>query len=228
MKYIYMNDIEYLIKKRKKVLLLLLLVPVIVMLINVNSKMSSLEILNNCMGTSLNLKDGNVLEIIMFLFNVVIFLFLIVDLYIKDVAYQLDNIFLRIFPSKWFVKKSVVFIFLIFIIKFFQYFFLLALMFLITGKNINVELIIKLMLLDFLYIIFFQFLFIFTYVISLIFRKFRLIFYFFFLIIIILLPKNIYELNNNQIYILILLALLFLYLFYYLFKNYNKKIIESI
>ena len=39
MKYLYMNDIEYLIRKRKKVLIALLLIPIIVMLINVNSKM---------------------------------------------------------------------------------------------------------------------------------------------------------------------------------------------
>ena len=39
MKYLYMNDIEYLIRKRKKVLIALLLIPIIVMLTNANSKM---------------------------------------------------------------------------------------------------------------------------------------------------------------------------------------------
>ncbi len=228
MKYMYMNDIEYLIKKRKKILIVLILIPIIAMLININQKVSLLEILNNCMGTNLNFKNSNILEYIMFLFNITIYLFLIIDLYVKDIVYQLDNIFLRISPLKWLLKKNLIFMSMIFIMKLLQYLFLLFLKFILTKSNENDNMVYKLIFSDFLYIIFLQYIFIFIYIVSLLLKKLKLMPYVIFSIIIIILPKSIYGLKNNQLCFLILLILLVLYLLYYLFKYHSKKIIESI
>ena len=228
MKYLYMNDIEYLIRKRKKVLIALLLIPIIVMLINVNSKMSLLEIINNSMGTNLNLNDSNILELIMFLFNNAIYLFLVIDIYIKDIAYQLDNIFLRILPSRWLLRKNIIFISIILIIKVLQYFVFLFALFLLTNQNVSNIIIYKLIFSEFIYVIFIQYLFLFTYISTLVLKKIKVVPCFLFLVVIILLPKSIYELKNNQLCILFILLLLFLYLSYRLFKYHSKKIIEKV
>ena len=133
MKYLFMSDIEFLLKKRKKILIALIFIPLLVMLINIKSSFTIVDNLNNCLGTNINIKTSSILEFIMFLFNIAIYLFLIVEFYVKDISYQLDNIFLRISPLKWLFKKNIVFLLITLIIKLLQYF--VFILFLIMIKN---------------------------------------------------------------------------------------------
>ena len=228
MKYLVINDISYLIKKRKKILLAIFLVPLILLLVNIATSITFVNRVNLCMGTNwIDFEQSNIIEFIMLIFNLSAYIFLIVDIYVKDIAYQLDNIFLRIKPSKWLLKKSLVFITITFILKLIQYVILfLAVVFL--EKNAEFNNIIKLLFSDFIYIIFIQFLFIIIYVISACISKIKFIPYFIFAFLMAIIPKNIYGLSDNQILGIILINIIFLFLLTIIFKLFNKKIIENV
>ncbi len=228
MKYLMINDISYLIKKRKKILLALFLVPLILLLINIAAKITFVNRVNLCMGTNwIGFNQSSILQFIMLLFNLSIYIFLIVDIYVKDIAYQLDNIFLRIKPSKWLLKKSIVFINITFILKLTQYV-ILFLAVVLLGKSANFNSALRLLFSDFIYIIFIQFLFIIIYVISACTSKMKFIPYFVFAFLMAIIPKNIYGLSNNQILGMILINIIFLFLLTIIFKLFNKKIIENV
>ena len=163
MKYLYMNDVSYLMKKRLKFMILLVFIPILVLLINITSTNIVIDHINSSMGTRLVIdRDGTILiELLMYALNVFVYLFLIIDVYIKDIAYQLDNIFLRIKPVKWISKKIAILILITVILKFMQYL-TITLVLLISGKsNIFTPDLVKLITNDILYILFIQFLFIF-------------------------------------------------------------------
>lgn len=227
MKYIYLNDIEYLIKKRKKLLIAMLLIPLLIMLINIKSSFSLVERLVNAMGTNwISFNESNMLEFIMYLFNISIYVFLIVDIYVKDIAYGLDNIFLRIHPKKWFLKKSIIFISLVLILKLLQYGVLIFTILLLN--EVSYIGIFKLITYDFIYVVFIDFLFITAYIVSATLNKNKIIPFGLFLVIIILMPKNIYNLKEFEIGIMFLTLILCLGFSTYLFNFFNKNIIQNI
>ena len=227
MKYLFMSDIEFLLKKRKKILIALIFIPLLVMLINIKSSFTIVDNLNNCLGTNINIKTSSILEFIMFLFNIAIYLFLIVEFYVKDISYQLDNIFLRISTLKWLFKKNIVFLLITLIIKLLQYFVFILFLIMIKNEMVNID-VFKLIVLDFIYIIFLQYTFIFTYIITLFLNKLRLVPYCLFIVLMFFIPKNIYHLKLSQICCFCLMLAFILCLSFYLFKYHSKKIIENI
>lgn len=227
MKYIIYNDIDYLIRKRKTILLLVLLIPLVSIFIAAFASATPNEIIIYSLGLSVNTKNIGVIELIMYLFNVSLFIFLVADLYIKDVAYQLDNIFLRTCPAKWFVKKTILFMICVLFMKLIEY--LGIFIFFVIVKNVNIinQDFIKIFFCDYLYILLIQYLFLLIYIISIYLSKHKWVCLLLFVVAMIFIPKNIFSLINDLL--IILGAIVGVQIIIYLmFRISSKKIIESV
>lgn len=224
MKFMLLNDLEYLLHKRKKIFFLILLIPLFYLLINIRADVSSIHLLKISMGIAIDFKQADVIEILMYLFNIFIFIFLFMDVYIKDFLYQIDNLFFRISFYKWFYKKSFLFIIITFFIKFIQYVLLCITLFL--GKEeMDLLILLQLFIKDYLYIVFLQYWFFLVYLLMLVGKKIgKIIGFLLFLVVVIVVPKNISSIS----------LLIFLWIFLMqgilvlLFKKVPKRIMENI
>ncbi len=230
MKYIYINDISYLLKKHIKILLVLFLVPVITMLINIKGLEPAIEHINMCMGTDLinKLSDNDILVVLMFILNIFVYIFFIADIYVKDISYQLDNIFLRMKALSWIIRKNTVFVLLTILMKVIQYILIIIALLIYKKSDIFTLSILELIVKDLFYTISVQFLFITIYIISSLVRKNKVIPYLIFMVIMVVIPKNIYNLSYNNIIFLGLSLVIIFIILGIIFKKYNKKIIENI
>lgn len=225
MRYLFLNDISYLLHKRKKIMLLLIL-PLLYLSLNKIDNLSSFEVFNLSMGTNINMENYLVIELLIYLFTICFYLFLIIDIYTKDIETQLDLIFLRIKPVKWFLKKGIVFSLIIFIIRILQY--SVGIIILIYhGYQIIISDYLYLFMIDYLYILLLQYLFLAPYMIGLVLYKAKKIMYILFFIIFCFIPKNILSLQNYTITIIILIYCIFL-LNLFIIKKLNKKIFENL
>ena len=159
MKYLILNDFCYLIKKRKFFILLLFVIPLIVTILNAKSSMKSLEIFFLATGT-----------ILMLLFSTFSFLFIYIDIYLKDLDKNLENIFLRINSKKYISKKIILSMLITFMLKFIQYVIITITLLLFNHFSLEFN-ILKLFFIDFLYTISMQLIFLLIYMIFIIMKK---------------------------------------------------------
>ena len=174
------------------------------------------------MGTKLNISGYSLTELISFIFNITIFLFIMIDIYVKDMEYQLDSIFLRMKPVIWYLKKSLYFIIIIIMTKAIQYLFLI----LLIGDKLSLLDILFLLRNDCVYILFLQYLFLLIYLGTILILKSKLSAIFIFLLVFMVLPKNIYELKYVEIYWLGIILINMINC--WILKKWNKKIMEKI
>jgi len=226
MKYILLNDLEYLIHKKYKLLFVLFLFSILYIFINILNEMTGIELINQSLGTHINQETANLFSYIEFAFNIVVFLFIVIDIYVKDVEYQLDNFFLRLSPIKWYLKKTIIFILTILLIKFIQYF-LIYITVNIASSGVEIHNFIKLLFSDYIYIISMQFIFLLIYMLVLLIFNNRLTSILIYIILLLMLPKDIYGLGNNLIYLMLTIIIINAILLY-IFKKYNKNIIENL
>ncbi len=224
MRFILLNDLEYLLHKRKKILGLILFLPLFHLLLNISVDIPSLSLLKISMGIAVDFKRADIIEILLYLFNIFIFIFLFMDVYIKDFLYQIDNLFMRIPFYKWYCKKSILFVGIIFLIKILQYTFLCVILFVLKEK-FEIFSLVQLFIKDYLYIIFLQYCFFLVYILMIIGRRLGKIGGItLFLIVTIVIPKNISSISLLMfLWIFLLQVILF-----FLFKKIPKKIIENI
>lgn len=222
MKYIFLNDIQYLFCKRRGLLGVLLLFPCLLAIFFATYIEDMNEIVFMVMGNHLNVSTSNYLEFVMFLFHLSIFIYLLFDIYIKDIKYQLDNIFLRISVGKWFVQKTYVFIIIMFFLKSLEYF-LLLIPLLFFPLSITVSDIIKYLFVDFCYFTFCQFSLLFFYLLG----YFKKLFFVIGIVFVCVFPKDIISLCS---YFLLLLVGTFLLILFMkiIFQKKSKEIIQCI
>ena len=225
MKYIFYNDLDYLFQKRKNIIIMLLIIPLLVLPLNLMVG-NALGILKMTMGLNILKNSSGIIEITMFLFNLSFTIFLAIDLYIKDIEYNLENIFLRLKPSSWWIKKTSLFMTMMLLLKIFQYS-LLTFALIIFNIEIVTTNIVLLLVCDYLYIILLQFLFLLIYIISIIILRKKIMSLIIFITALFVLPKNIWELKNYLVYLIASVAIIQV-LILFLFHKYNKKIIENI
>jgi hypothetical protein len=224
MKYIFLNDVQYICHKRKRFVLLLLFIPLIVLLINYYSSLSVISKIVFSTGTGVSFNKSNVFEIIIYILNISISLFLVTDVYIKDIDYKLDTIFLRLKPLKWFVLKTIVFLTFMIILKLAQY---CILYIVLKSFAFDIICLFKICFADLIYVCALQMLFLLLYVVVKCFTKNVIFSIFLFLIMFIFIPKNIYALGSKIIWLVVLYFISFLSVCF-LFKFKNKKIFENI
>ncbi|MBS7020852.1 MAG: hypothetical protein KH135_03145 [Firmicutes bacterium] len=120
MNYIWKNDISYFWHKHKGMFFLLFLIPYLLFLLYFNTK-DTIFIYRMMFGIDLKLNSMHPLEVLMYLFQISFYLYLMALFYMKDIETQLDTIFLRMRPQKWFFQKTVLFIMLVICLKLISY-----------------------------------------------------------------------------------------------------------
>lgn len=220
-KFILANDLMYILSNRKKYLFLSIIVPFIIcLLLSLNSS-SDLSIMFYSLGNNLIIKNFNIIEIMMYIFNISMFVFFAVDLFSKDLLYQKDCIFFRINIVIWFLYKTVFVLSLCFCIKILKY--LLITVYLKCILKFSTVYIIKVMFLDINYYIL-----IYTILVG-IYITWKLYSSSFSVVIMIILsiifPKNI--IHTESYYLVIVIISVFLYVnIVFLLKKAGKRMLE--
>lgn len=226
MKYLLLNDINYIIKKKKKILITFLLMSLIICIIYKNENMNFKDIIN--IATSINYTYSNSLyiELIMYIFKMTLCIYLILDNYIKDIKYQLSNIFLRISPQKWIYSKSIIFSIIMIILKLIEYTSIIILLIILKYK-IDLRYIVKSIIIDYIYMIFIGYFSLSIYIIFNLIKRFRLIIMIPISILVVMFPKNILS-TYPYSYVLILLVIFIIIIISLIFKNNSQKIIQKL
>lgn len=226
MKYLIYNDISYLIHNKAKIIILLLLLPIFPLLLNIKSDIPMIQIIMISMGSNLTLNSYGIIEIIMYLFNLFWFLYLVSEIYTKDLSENLENIFLRVKPLKYIIKKNLFFIMITVCIKFMQYIPIIGLLIINKHQVLDYQLF-KLIITDTSYILLIQYIFLGCYLIFILLKKNIPFLVTAVIMLIVVVPKNIWALVN-YLYRIIVLLLFINVLICWLFLKYNRNIMEKI
>ena len=224
-KYLVKNDVFYFVHRTLKYWLLLFGFILISIFLNWNSDISMIEIIHTSLGINLNFTNISIVEILVYLFNIIFFVFLIFTLFFKDLKNLVDYLFLRIPPKNWVIIKIGILLLIVFFIKLLEYIVVSFLLFFKLG-NFESTVLVP-FILDFLYIGFVVLLSVTFYLVFIIFRKRRIISILLMIILVILFPKNIISLTSLW-WLLILLMALNIIIIDWLFKKYNKQIIQLV
>lgn len=225
MKYLIHNDISYIIHKKRTILVLLWIVPLVILLLNINHS-SITYAFQRSMGLQLDIHNIDTVQLISYLFNVFGFIYLIVDIYLKDLNENLENIFLRMKPNHYILRKNICFIAIMIIIKMIQYMLMVCLFMVISKQSFDIQ-IIHFALTDIVYILLIQYLFLLIYLFYILLKKNMLFMLISIVILMIVFPKGIWNLHAYNMCIVIVIILLQL-IINRIFKTYSKRIIENI
>lgn len=226
MKYLIYNDISHFIHKRKFLILLIFFLPLLIASLQIKGRSSILDILLISTGTNLNIENFDIISLLMLLFNLFSFLYLIIDIFTKDLDENLENIFLRIKPKKYIVKKTTFLIFFTFLLKLFQYILIIVTISLLKEINLDIN-ILLLFLVDLAYLLLIQSALLLIYIIFIILKKNMYFLSFMFFLSLINVPKNIWQ-TQKFIVITFLLIIFFNILIKLIFSKNAKKLIENI
>ncbi|MDO5393604.1 MAG: hypothetical protein Q4F33_03295 [Mycoplasmatota bacterium] len=221
MKFILVNDLMHLLNNRKKYLLLYIIIPFLVSLLlplELPDKLSSLFF---SLGNNLNINKCNIVEICMYLFNVLMFIFLVADLFFKDLAYYKEYIFLRKKIHIWFSYKTIFVLLLSFCIKLFEY--LIITIYLDFFSDISYVYVTKIMLLDINYLILIFFILVIVYILCKLFSNISIV-----LLVLIcgVVPKNIIQTGSYYLVVVFLNIIVYISIMIML-KSNGKKIVQD-
>lgn len=224
MKYLFMNDINYIITNKKKILLLYYIAILCISVIYASSGTNLGNSISIILGNNYKKTESLYIELIMYIFNIAIAVYICFTIYIKDIRYQLDNIFLRISPNKWILKKNIVFLIIMALFKIIEYA-CVVLVFVLFNNNNNSNNLFLLIFKDYLYHLVIQYFCLFVYITFCIFNRIKILFIILSIVLIYLFPQNIMHCNS----LLLILSLISLVLFIrILFINQSKTIIQKV
>ena len=207
MKYLFHNDISYLVRKKRIILISVLFLPLLILLLNLGTQYNINDIIMLCTGTNLEINTIDIIQLLMYLFNLYSFIYLMVDIYMKDLNDNLENIFLRMKPWEYIVKKNIYFTITIILIKVLQY----SIMFIILilyGNSGTIGNTIFLLLTDAIYILFSQYLYLLIYLIYIKKKKNICFLTAMSILLILLIPKNIWSISNYILYVILLIIII--------------------
>ena len=226
MKYLIYNDLSYLYHKKKTILILVIFLPLLIGLIYGKGQFLAIDIIKICVGADFDINDINVFSLLMLLFNVFSFIYLIVNVYSKDLDDSLENIFLRVKPIKYILKKNICFMLSTFFIKVLQYSLMVVCLLFFQKKVIFFD-ILEVFMIDVIYILLLQYIFLAIYLIYILVNKKLFVLIILSLILIICYPKNIWNAKNYIVYMLLLLILIHICI-NWIFDKKAKKLIENV
>lgn len=204
--YMVLNDLEYLLREKYKEIVLLIIIPFLVLVIvNLELNSNGLEILKMTFGLNIKEENLNIINIVMFAFNLIIQLYLVLCLYAKDLKRGLDNLFLRISSTKWYLIKESLTLIITALLKIIQYLLVVGIIFIAGKSNLAFSKIYGIFLSDFLFTITIQQIFILSYLnIKTLPKIIRYILILIIVLFAIVIPKNIMWYNRYQIVLLII------------------------
>lgn len=224
MMYLWLSDIYYLLRKCYLYLLIFFLLPVLSTFLISFSIAEFGDSFISVLGLNIIPNQYSPMEIISYLYFVFFALFLVIDLYLKDILYQLDNIFMRMSLPKWYMRKTVLFITVMFLLKLFQYLLVILAFLILKGPiTFSVLELLQLFITDTLYTVLLQFLILFVAILSS-FSKARWLSILLILITFFFFPKSILIFEHYWVVsIFFIVVLIFLIL-----KIISKKIFERV
>jgi len=227
-KYILINDISYLWNKRKHVLMSWLIVPVVALLfVNFKNYYSLIDLVNSSMGIGIN-SDSSMLSIIVYLFFLSLSIFLVLDLFLKDLKGNLALIFMRMKLSDWYVNKIMVLSLFVLFMKLVSYLIIFLLIIIFKGiygyLNFNI---VNILLTDFMSTVMIQLVSILVYIVFSFPARYKLIAIIGLLLFI---GLYIYILPNifDWILFMAIICILLFIISYSIFKNKNKSILQNV
>lgn len=226
MKYLLYNDVSYLLNKKRILIITIFIVPLLLLLININASSSMIDTIMSCTGTNLNLESIDIIHLIMYLFNVFSFIYLIVDIYIKDLNKNLENIFLRMSPIEYIVKKNLFFVISISIIKLIQYCIMILFLMTFGQASFNID-IFQLAMMDIIYILLIQYIFLLLYICFILMKKNIIFLSIMSIILLAIFPKCVWE---TRMYVILMIAVIVLVhiMINLIFLKKSKMIIENL
>lgn len=225
MKYIFLNDVSHIIKKQQKIFIIYFISIIITSLFYSLSGIDYKKVISIVLGNDCN-SSSLYIEFIMYLLNLFICIYFVSNIYIKDIRYQLDNIFLRMKPNKWIEIKFLSFLLFMFVIKLIEYSIILLTIY-FFGYNVELSYILRLFIIDYIYYIFVQYLSLVIYIIYFLLQKARILIIIIIFIIGYYFPKNIISCYSS-IYIMIIALLILFVTLKIFFKYKSKKIIQKV
>ena len=181
MKYVFVNDLYYLIKYKYKLILKYFLVLFLYFLMTKNSN-SDTYIIDIIFATTIDLKENilNIYYTALVLLNYIFVIYLSLDILKKDLD-NLDNLYLRISTTKWITTKIFAVFLIVFIIN--------TVLFLVIYSFKSVGLLYYIIILK--KILFSIIISMNVYVLSLLFNKFKILWFIFLLPLIFICAKKI-------------------------------------
>lgn len=228
MKYIILNDINYLFRKRTKLIFIFIFLTLGMLIMRYNKELNIYDNIVGIIPVNINLEQFLGIEPLYFLYNIFFFIFLSIDLYIKDLQYQVDNIFLRMSINAWYYRKVICINILTFMLKVFQYSIVVGRI-LLCNNTLFDNKIVLLFITDILYLCFVESIFTLFYIISILANKKKGLLLAFMLFLLIVIPKNIVQLNHILYRVVICTFILLIYITTtFILKCKRQKIMQSI
>lgn len=178
------------------------------------------------LGMNVSTQDFVFLEWVLYLFHLSFFLFLALEMYIKDIRYSLDTIFIRMKETVWWCRKTISFLILVFLLLLGEYSILTLLLFL-QGFTVSISTILSFFFTYFFYIVCIQFMALLFYLLMCLTEKTRFVFSLLILLFLLFFPKQVVYFSDR----LYLLVLFFFSLFLILDKIFlykKRKIIQKL
>lgn len=226
MKYIMIHDFSYLFQRRIHIMMLILSILALLSIFYFHTDISFSDWTYLLTGTNLQLKSITILDVIIYLCYQVFYLFLAIDLYVKDLKFHLDYIFCRMSCRKWYLCKISSIVLFISLFKIVQYSFV-WLLGSIQFSQVDMELLYSCMWIDLLYAVFGQLLFLLFYISSYAFPNIKYGLFMLLFIIVVIVPKNIISMLAYQKILQMIILLLFLVVGI-IFVRKNRKLFQVI
>lgn len=224
MKYLLLNELNYITYNKKKSILLMILFSLICIFLLSYSHYSYEEIFTISVGGSINEENKYILEYLMFYLNLLIPIYLIISSYSNDVDYQLNTYFLRTNATKWIINKNIVYICSFLIIKTLQ--FGIVLITISLFKKISIR---PLILFEFiLYPLIIQLICINVYFIDILKKYKRFLLYTVIIGLLLFLPKRVLNFNISFIFFGIIILILLCFINILIIRKYCKYIMEEL
>lgn len=228
MKYIILNDINYLFRRRMKLIFIFIFLTFGMFIMRYDRGVNIYDNVVSIIPVNINLEQLLGIEPLYFLYNIFFFVFLSIDLYTKDLQYQVDNIFLRMSINTWYCRKVICISILTFCLKIAQYSIVIGGILLCNSALFDNN-IILLFITDILYLCFVESTFILLYIIFILANKKKGLLIAFILFLVIVIPKNIVQLNSILCRVIICIFILLIYIITTLMLKYKRpKIMQSI
>lgn len=220
--YTIRQDGNFIWSNKKIFFILLFLLPSVVMVVNLFSKVEGVNLFMNSLGLKINFNDFDFLQYLLYYYNILVYLVLVVFVYLKDYRGNLEYLFLRINFKEFYLQKTISFLFYSFLLMIGQYIVLSIVAFLGGGFFFNFDLIL-LFIYEYIFISLLQQAILLGCFLSYVFPKLKIIIAFLGVLLMFILPKNILKIN---IWLSLFVFCVIVILNCLIHKKYNKRIIQ--
>ncbi len=140
MKYIMLNDIRYTLRQEFKIIIIYLSVAFLCpIFLSYDQSISIERLIYGSLGFGLRINDLSIFEKLIFCFSIIVYLYLLLKVFTKDILNDVENLFLRISTKQWLFYK-IISIFLISLCLLFLYYGTANLVILLLKKDISIDL----------------------------------------------------------------------------------------